>query len=600
MSSVPERSEIDEEYKWDLESIYADDEEWETAFEDVESRVDDIRQYEGRVTEDAETLLTALELEEQVMRDVAKVASYARLRSSEDTRNQEYQALSTRAQSLASKAQSAASFIEPEIQQNLAESDVESFVDTEPGLAEYEHYFDDVLRMKPHTRSAEVEELLAELSEVTGAPSDIYTMLSNADMTFPTVENPEGEGVEISQGNFTKLLKHPNREFRQTVHEEFYEEWADVRNAVGTSLKNSVKTDVKLARARHYDTAREASLDGPNVPVEVYDNLLDTVRDNLDYLHRHADLKRQALDVDELQMWDLYMSLTGDEGPEVPYEQAKEYIVEAVAPLGEDYQQRVAQGLEDRWVDVYENRGKQSGAYSSGTYDTQPFIMMNYQDDITSMFTLAHELGHSMHSELANDAQPWHDAGYDIFTAEVASTVNETLLTHYLLENVDDDELRTHVLDEYLERVRSTLYRQTMFADFEQQIHEVAEEGGALTPDRFDQIYGDLKEEFYEPAVVDDAIRREWMRIPHFYYSYYVYQYSTGISAAVSIVERILDEGDDAADDYLEALEMGGRAYPMEILETAGVDMASPEPIEDALSVYGDYLDRMADLLDLE
>ncbi|SEP32006.1 oligoendopeptidase F [Halogranum amylolyticum] len=600
MSSVPERSEIDEEYKWDLESIYADDEEWETAFEDVESRVDDVREYEGRLTEDAETLLSALELEESLMRDVATVASYARLRSSEDTRNQEYQALSTRAQSLASKAQSATSFIEPELQQNLDEADVASFVDDEPGLAEYEHYFDDVLRMKPHTRSAEVEELLAELSEVTGASSDIYNMLSNADMTFPTVENPEGEAVEISQGNFTKLLKHPDREFRQTVHEEFYEEWADVRNAVGTALKNSVKTDVKLARARNYDTAREASLDGPNIPVEVYDNLLGTVRENLDHLHRHADLKRQALDVDDLQMWDLYMSLTGDEGPEVPYEQAKEYIVEAVAPLGEDYQQRVAQGLEDRWVDVYENRGKQSGAYSSGTYDTQPFIMMNYQDDITSMFTLAHELGHSLHSELAKEAQPWQYSGYEIFVAEVASTVNETLLTHYLLENAESDDLRTHVLDEYLERVRSTLYRQTMFADFEQQIHEIAEDGGALTPDTFDQLYGDLKAEFYEPAVVDDDIRREWMRIPHFYYSYYVYQYSTGISAAVSIVERIFDEGDEAADDYLEALEMGGCAYPMEILSTAGVDMTSPEPIEQALSVYGDYLDRMADLLELE
>ncbi|SFK61681.1 oligoendopeptidase F [Halogranum rubrum] len=600
MSSVPERSDIDEEYKWDLESIYADEDEWETAYEDVESRVDDIRAYEGRLTEDAETLLDALELEEAVMRDVSKVASYAQLRSSEDTRNQEYQALSARAQSLASKAQSAASFIEPELQQHLDEEELASFVDDEPDLGEYEQYFDDVLRMKPHTRSAEVEELLAELSEVTGASSDIYSMLSNADMTFPTVENPEGEDVEISQGNFTKLLKHPNREFRQTVHEEFYDEWADVRNSVGTALKNSVKTDVKLARARNYETAREASLNGPNVPVEVYDNLLDTVRDNLDYLHRHADLKRQALDVDELQMWDLYMSLTGDEGPEIPYEQAKEYIVEAVAPLGEDYQQRVADGLENRWVDVYENRGKRSGAFSSGTYDTQPFIMMNYQDDITSMFTLAHELGHSLHSELAKEEQPWQYSGYEIFVAEVASTVNETLLTHYLLENVDDDELRTHVLDEYLERVRSTLYRQTMFADFEQQIHEVAEGDGALTPDTFDELYGDLKAEFYEPAVVDDAIRREWMRIPHFYYSYYVYQYSTGISAAVSIVERIREEGDDAAADYLDALEMGGRAYPMEILETAGVDMASPEPIEDALSVYGDYLDRMAELLDLE
>ncbi|WP_224267959.1 oligoendopeptidase F [Haloprofundus salinisoli] len=599
MSSVPERGDIEEEYKWDLESIYASDDDWDEAYEDVESRIDDIAAYEGRVTEDAETLYELLGLLESVMRDVSKVTSYASLRASEDTRNQEYQALSARAQSLAADAQSASSFVEPELQE-LDEDDVQAFVEQKPALSEYEQYFDDVLRAKPHTRSKEVEALLADLSEVMGAPSDFYSMLANADLTFPTVEDPDGDEIEISQGNFTKLQKHPNREFRKEVHERFYDEWEDVRNSVGSSLKNSVKADVKLAEARNYDTAREAALDGPNVPVEVYDNLLSTVRDNLDKLHRHADLKRQALDVDDLQMWDLYMSLTGEEGPEISYEQAKEYVVEAVAPLGEEYQQRMAEGLEDRWVDVYENRGKRAGAYSAGTYDTQPFIMMNYQDDITSMFTLAHELGHSMHSELAKDEQPWQYADYEIFVAEVASTVNETLLTHYLLENAEDDELRRHVLDEYLERFRSTLYRQTMFADFELQIHEAVEAGEPLTPDVFDQLYGNLKSEFYEPAEVDDRIAREWMRIPHFYYNYYVYQYSTGISAAVAVVERILDEGEDAAADYRKALAMGGSAYPMEVLETAGVDMTSPEPIEDALGVYGDYLDRVAELLDLD
>ncbi|MFC6823910.1 oligoendopeptidase F [Halopelagius fulvigenes] len=599
MSSVPERSEIEREYKWDVEDIYASDDEWEAAFEDVRERLDDLSAYEGRVTESPETLLELLELQEDIMRDVSKVANYASLRSAEDTRNQEYQALSTKAQSLASQASSAASFVEPELQE-LDESDVEAFVEEVPELAEYEHFFDDVLRMKPHTRSAEVEELLAELGEVAGASSDIYNMLSNADMTFPTVESPEGEEIEISQGNFMKLQKHSNREFRREVYEQFYDEWEDVRNSVGTALKNSVKKDVKYARARNYDTAREAALDGPNVPVEVYDNLLGTVRDNLDYLHRHAELKREALDVEDLQMWDLYMSLTGEEGPEITYEEAKEYIVEAVAPLGEEYQERLAEGLESRWVDVYENRGKRAGAFSSGTYDTQPFIMMNYQDDIASMFTLAHELGHSMHSELAKEEQPWQYADYEIFVAEVASTVNETLLTHYLLENAEDDELRTHVLDEYLERFRSTLYRQTMFADFELRMHEISEEGGALTPDRLDEMYGDLKAEFYDPAETDDRIAREWMRIPHFYYNYYVYQYSTGISAAVAIVERILEEGEDAAADYREALALGGSKYPIEVLETAGVDMASPEPIESALSVYGEYLDEIAELLDLE
>ncbi|GGI96966.1 oligoendopeptidase F [Halobellus salinus] len=596
MSQVPERSELPAEDTWDLTSIYADDDAWAVAYESVSDRIDDLREYEGRVTESPDTLLEFLDLRESIFREVSKVSSYASLRSAEDTRNQEYQAMQAKTESLSSAARSATSFLDPELQA-LARDDIDHLVGAEPALADYAHYFDDVLRTKPHTRSAEVEELLADLGEVAGAASDIYGMLSNADLTFPTVERPDGESVEITQGNFTKLQKHPDREFRRTVYEAYYDEWADIRNAVGTSLKNSVKKDVKYARARNYDTAREAALDGPNVPTEVYDTLLDAVHDNLDALHRHADLKREALGVDDLRMWDLYTPITGDESPDIPYEQAAEHVVDAVAPLGDAYQDRVRNGLDARWVDVYENRGKRSGAFSAGTYDTQPFILLNYQDDISSMFTLAHELGHSLHSELAKDAQPWQYADYTIFVAEVASTVNETLLTHHLLETVEDDTLRRHVLDEYLERFRSTLYRQTMFADFELRVHEIAEDDGALTPDRFDDAYRELKTEFYEPAVLDDRIAREWMRIPHFYYNYYVYQYATGISAAVAIVERILDEGADAAAAYRDALALGGSEYPMDVLRAAGVDMTSPEPIESALGVYDDYLGRMADLV---
>ncbi|RCU46823.1 oligoendopeptidase F [Haloplanus salinus] len=596
MSSVPERSDIDAEDKWALESIFASDDDWEAAFEDVSDRIDELDAYEGRVTESPATLLELLELREEIMRDVAVVSTYANLRSSEDTREQAYQAMSARAESMAADARSAASYVEPELQE-LDAADIERFVDAEPALAEYDHYLDDVLRQKPHTRSAEVEELLADLSDVTDAASEVYNMLSNADMEFPTVEDPEGEAVEISLGNFTKLQKHPDREFRREVHGAFYDRWADVRHSVGTSLKKSVTADVKLARARNYETAREAALDGPNVPVEVYDTLVETVEDNLDYLHRHADLKAEALGVDDLQMWDLYASMATGEQPEIGYEQAVEHVVEAVEPLGEAYQERMAEGLDSRWVDVYENRGKRSGAFSAGTYDTQPFILMNYQDDVASMFTLAHELGHSMHSELTNDAQPWQYSSYDIFVAEVASTVNETLLTHHLLETVEDERVRRHVLDEYLERFRSTLFRQTMFADFELRIHEIVEDGGALTPDRFDDLYGGLKERYYDPAVVDDRIAREWMRIPHFYYGYYVYQYSTGISAATAIVERIREAGEPAAADYREALRLGGSEYPLDVLRTAGVDMTAADPIEDALDVYGTYLDEMAALI---
>jgi oligoendopeptidase F len=595
MSSVPARSDIADEYTWDLEDIFASDEDWEAAYEDIEERLDDLRAYEGQVTESAETLLSVLETREELMRGVANVASYARMRRDEDTRNQEYQALAARAQSLASEAASAASFLEPELQE-LTNEDLEGFVEREPELETYEHYFDDVLRMKPHTRSAKVEQVLSELGEVTGASGEVYNLLSNADMSFPVVEDPAGESIEITLSNFTKLQKRPNREFRRTVYEEFYDEWAGVRNSVGAAYRNSVKADRKHAQARYYDTAREAALDSANVPIDVYDTLVETVRSNLEPLHRHAELKRDSLGVSELRMWDLYTPMAESEEPTIPYEDASEYVIEAVAPLGEEYQERLATGLESRWVDVYESAGKQSGAYSGGTYDSQPFILMNYQDDIASMYTLAHELGHSLHSEFASEAQPYVYSGYEIFVAEVASTLNEALLTEHLLDTLDDDRLREHVLDEYLERVRSTLFRQTMFAEFELRVHEIEREGGALTPDRLDEVYRDLKGTCYEPAAIDDRIAREWMRSPHFYRAYYVYQYATGISTALALSRKILEEGKSAAEGYREFLRRGSRAYPVELLGDAGVDVTSSAPIEAAISEYDERLSAFADL----
>ncbi|WP_049900652.1 oligoendopeptidase F [Natrinema sp. J7-1] len=599
MSSVPERSEVDEDYTWDLESIYATDDDWENAYETIADRVDDLEAYEGRVTEDAQILLEVLELRDEIMREVSTVAAYARMRRDEDTTNQQYQALTARSQSLAADAQSAASFIDPELQ-TLTREQFDAMIADEPALETYDHYVDDVLRMKPHTRSAEVEELLADLSEVTGATGDVYNMLSNADMTFPTVDAPaddETDAIEITQSNFTNLLKRPDREFRKRVYEEYFDEWESVRNTVAASYKNSVKADVKTARARNYDTAREAALDGPNVPVEVYDTLVDTVHDNIDKLPRHAELKERALGVDELRMWDLYMPLTGDEGPDLEYDQATEYVVDALAPLGETYQTRVAEGLDSRWIDVYENEGKQSGAYSGGTYDTQPFILLNYQQDISSMYTLAHELGHSMHSELTKEDQPFIYSSYEIFVAEVASTVNEALLTNHLLETVDDPEFRKHVLNEFLERVRSTLYRQTLFAEFEHETHRLEEDGEPPPADRLDDLYRGLKADYYDPAAIDDRIAREWMRIPHFYRAFYVYQYATGISAALAIVDDILENGQSAAEDYLEFLRHGSREYPLELLRIAGVDMSSSDPIDRALETYGQRLEEMEALM---
>jgi oligoendopeptidase F len=595
MSSVPARSDIAEEYTWELEDIFASDEAWEEAYERVEERLDELRVYEGRVTEDADTLLSVLRTREELMRAVANVAAYARMRRDEDTRDQEYQALAARSQSLATEASSAASFIEPELQA-LDREDIEEFIGNEPALETYEHYFDEVLRMKPHTRSAEVEQVLSELGEVTGGTGEVYNLLSNADMRFPAIEDADGEPIEITLSNFTTLQKRPDRDFRRRVYEGFYDEWESVRNSVGAAYRNSVKADRKYAEARYYDSAREAALDSANVPVSVYDTLVDTVRANLGPLHRHAELKRDRLGVDELRMWDLYTPMAESEEPEIGYEQASEYVIEAVAPLGEEYQDRLATGLDSRWIDVYENEGKQSGAYSGGTYDSQPYVLMNYQDDIASMYTLAHELGHSLHSELASEAQPYVYSDYEIFVAEVASTLNEALLTEYLLDTLENERLREHVLDEFLERVRSTLFRQTMFAEFELRAHEIEAAGGALTSDRLDDLYADLKGTYYEPAELDDRIAREWMRIPHFYRAYYVYQYATGVSTALSLSRQIREEGEPAAERYRDFLSRGSRAYPVELLADAGVDVTSPEPIEAAVSEYDDRLSTFADI----
>ncbi len=596
MEQVPEREELPAEYTWDLEAIYEDTEAWEAAFEDVTARIEAIRSYEGRLGESGEVLAEALTTRDELGRAIEQVTAYARMRSDEDTRDQEAQGRVTRARTLAAEASSATSFIEPEIQQLPADA-VEAMLESTPELEEYEHYLEDVLRVAPHTRSAEVEEVLSELSEVLGAPSDIYGKLTDADLTFPTVEDSSGESVEITQSNVTSLLQRPDRAFRKRVYEAFFEELDGVRNTLGTSLNHQVRKHVKSADIRGYESPRAAALDGPNVPGSVYDALVETVEANLETLHEHLDLKAEALHLDELAMWDVYAPAAPGESPAIDYEDATEMIVDAMAPLGEDYQQRVAEGIESRWIDVYENRGKRSGAYSGGTYDTQPYILMNWQEDVSSLYTLAHELGHSMHSELASEAQPYVDADYEIFVAEVASTVNETLLTHHLLETVEDDQFRAHVLDQFLERFRSTLYRQTLFAAFEDDIHERSAAGEPLTPDRLDELYGDRKATYYEPARVDETIRGEWMRIPHFYYNFYVYQYATGLSAAVAIVDRIEREGESAAQDYLDALALGGSEYPLAVLRAAGVDMAEPEPIETAIEEYGRRIDEMAELL---
>lgn len=595
MVEVKERDEVKPDYKWDLSSVFDSNQEWESEFEEVEERLGEFEKFEGRVLEDDETLLRVLQLRQEIFRKVEVLFSYARMRSDEDTRNQKHQAMSSRARGLYSSAKSAASFIEPELQSSSRDK-IEEMMEGNKELRTYEHYFDDVLRLKPHTRSAEVESLVADLEEVLAAPGEIYNYLTNADLEFPVVEGPDGEEIQITLSNFVNLLKRGDREFRRVVYERFFDKFESLSNTISVSYENSVKADNKLARIKNYESAREASLDQNNIPLEVYDNLVEVVEENLDSLHRHLKLKEEALGYDQLKTWDLYVPMEEDP-PEISYEEAREYVLKAVEPLGEDYRDQVEEGFESRWIDVYETPGKRAGAYSGGAYDTQPFILMNYKNDVSSLYTLAHELGHSMHSRLTSNNQPYVYSDYSIFVAEVASTMHEALLTEYLLEEVSDSAFRLRVLDHFLETFRSTLYRQTLFADFEHRVHRMVENGEGLNANRLNDLFGSIKEKYYKPIKIDERIEREWMRIPHFYRAYYVYQYSTGVSASLALSRKVLREGDEAVESYLEMLKTGSSQYPLNALETAGVNMSQPEPISSALSLYDRYLDDMEELL---
>lgn len=583
---VRSRDEVEEKYKWAVDQIYGEG-EVEEEINQVNNLLEKIKGYRGDLKQESE-LEEFLKNYSRCRRKLSTLSRYASMKSDEDTRDQEAQALKSRINSLSSKVSEETSFVRIEIQE-IGEDKIGEMIDRNDEIAKRDHYLREILRLKPHTRSLEVEETISSLSEVLDAPSETYSMLSNADIKFPEVDR-EGEKVRITNSNFTKLLKDSNQNFRREVYDKYYETLENYENTIGTTFSKEIRSNVKLAELKNYSSARESALKPNNIPLTVYDNLIETVNENLDVLHSHMELKAEARNLEKPGMEDLYLPIPESEGPEITYEEAKEHILEALKPLGEEYVEKAREGLENRWVDVYETEGKRSGAYSGGSYDTRPFILMNYQNDINSMFTLAHELGHSMHSQLTSENQPYLHSSYKIFVAEVASTVNEALLTDYLLENVDDPEFRKHVLSHSLENFRSTLFRQTMFADFEQKIHEKAESGEAITPEVASEIYGDLKSNFYEPVEMDDHIENEWMRIPHFYYSFYVFQYATGISAANRIKELIKEEG---PEKYLEFLKSGGSTPPLELLRKTGVNMEDREPVKAAIENYRERVEQM-------
>ncbi|MFQ3308522.1 MAG: oligoendopeptidase F [Candidatus Nanohaloarchaea archaeon] len=587
---VKEREEIEQQYKWDLTEIFESEEEWREKRSQVEEELDEIEEYKGQLTNSAQTLLNGLKAKDNLMRDISNLAAYARMKTHEDMSDQKAQELKSKADSLQSQAASKVGFYQPEIKK-LSREQFESYIEEEEELEEYRHYIRNILRLHNHILDTETESMLNDLGEILSTPQETYSMLTNADLTFPTVER-EGEEVQITNANFTKLLKDEDRDFRKEVYNGFYERIGQFRNSITTMLDKEIRKNVKMSRIRNYDTARKASLKQDNIPISVYDNLVDTVEDNLDVLHRHLELKKQVQDLDELEMHDIYMPITEKEQPEIEYEEAKQHVLEALQPLGEEYVDKAEEFLENRWIDVYENKGKRSGAYSGGTYDTPSYILLNYQEDVNSMYTLAHELGHSLHSELANQEQGYLDSQYKIFVAEIASTLNEILLTRHLLEK---GKYKEHALDYVLEGFRNTLFRQTLFADFERQTHERVENGDPLTADILGEMYGEKKKEYYKPVQMDEEIKKEWMRIPHFYYDFYVFQYSTGLSAAHAIIDEVIEEGN--AEDYLDMLRKGGSDYPLEVLEDLGVDMRKPEAVEKAIERYERRVEAMEEAI---
>ncbi|MED3879132.1 oligoendopeptidase F [Priestia megaterium] len=597
VKKLPSRSEIKVEDTWKLEDIFASDDAWEKEFEEVKALIPQMEKFKGKLGESAQTLYEALQEQDELTMRVSKLYTYAHMRYDQDTTNSFYQGLNDRIKTLYTQIASALSYVTPEIL-SIEESKIKQYMAEHKELKLYAHALDEITRERPHILSESEEALLAQASEVLGSSSNTFGMLNNADLEFPSIKDENGEEVEITHGRYIRFLESSNRRVREEAFKAVYETYGKFKNTFASTLSGTVKKDNFSARVRHYNSARHSALSTNNIPEEVYDNLVKTVNDNLHLLHRYIDLRKKVLGIEELHMYDLYTPLVKDVKMEVTYEEAKDYILKGLKPLGEDYLNVLKEGFENRWVDVHENKGKRSGAYSSGTYGTNPYILMNWQDNVNNLFTLAHEFGHSVHSYYTRKTQPYPYGDYSIFVAEVASTCNEALLNDYLLKTIDDEKQRLYLLNHYLEGFRGTVFRQTMFAEFEHDVHVRAQNGEPLTPELLTKLYYDLNKKYFgDNLVIDEEIGLEWARIPHFYYNYYVYQYATGFSAAAALSKQILEEGDAAVERYVGFLKSGSSDYPIEVLKKAGVDMTTSQPIEEALAVFEEKLTEMERLL---
>ena len=598
VNKLPARSEIVVEDTWRLEDIFASDDTWEKEFQEVKALIPHVKDFQGKLGESAGSLYEALQFQDGLLERLGKLYAYSHMRYDQDTTNSFYQGLDDRMKNLYAQAASGLAFIVPEIL-SIDEEKLKGFLNEKEELKLYEHSLEEINLQRPHVLPAEQEALLAEASEALGAAENTFGMLNNADLEFPSIKDENGEEVEVTHGRFTTFLESADPRVRRDAFKAVYETYGKFRNTFSSTLSGNVKKDNFYARVRNYSSARAAALSDNNIPESVYDNLVSTINEHLPLLHRYVKLRKQVLGLDELHMYDLYTPLVKDVKMEISYEEAKDMILKGLAPLGEEYVGILKEGFENRWVDVHENKGKRSGAYSSGAYGTNPYVLMNWQNNINNLFTLAHEFGHSVHSYYTRKTQPYPYGNYSIFVAEVASTTNESLLNDYLLNTIEDEQKRIYLLNHYLEGFRGTVFRQTMFAEFEHLIHQKAQNNEALTAESLTNDYYELNKKYYgtEDIIVDEEIGLEWSRIPHFYYNYYVYQYATGFSAAAALSKGILTEGDPAVERYIGFLKAGSSDYPIEVLKKAGVDMTSKKPIEDALKVFEEKLTELEQLL---
>ena len=594
---LPARDEVKQEDTWRLEDIFPSDEAWNEEFQAVKELLPKLSEFKGRLGHSADDLYEALTYQDKVMERLGKLYTYAHMRYDQDTGNSFYQGLNDKASNLYTQAASATAYMVPEIL-SIQEDKLQQFLLEKEELKLYSHALEEINKERPHVLSEQEEGLLAEASDVLSSPSTTFGMLNNADMEFPEITDENGEKRQITHGNYITFLESENRDVRRDAFKAVYDTYGRFKNTLASTLSGAIKKDNFYAKVKHYQSAREAALSRNSIPEEVYDNLVSTINKHLPLLHRYVELRKKVLELDEVHMYDLYTPLVKDSGMKVTYGQAKDYMIKGLAPLGEEYTSILKEGLNNRWVDVYENKGKRSGAYSSGAYGTNPYILMNWQDNVNNLFTLVHEFGHSVHSYYTRKHQPYPYGNYSIFVAEVASTTNEALLGDYLLNTVDDEKQRLYILNHMLEGFKGTVFRQTMFAEFEHAIHVKAQEGEPLTPELLTSIYYDLNKKYFgENIEIDKEIGLEWARIPHFYYNYYVYQYATGYSAAQALSQQILKEGKPAVDRYIDFLKAGSSDYPIEVLKKAGVDMTTSDPIEAACKKFEEQLNEMEELL---